>query len=71
MRMFGGFTQDCYDAYDDALSNVHVESKVKLAPEEGREDRLIIYEAYHHLNHYAMFGGSYAAGFVNLIEKLL
>jgi fructosamine-3-kinase len=71
MRMFGGFTQDCYDAYEDALLNQHASSTVKLAPDESKEDRLIIYEAYHHLNHYAMFGGSYATGFVNLIEKLL
>jgi protein-ribulosamine 3-kinase len=71
MRMFGGFTQDCYEAYEDALLNQYTSSNVKLAPEESKEDRLIIYEAYHHLNHYAMFGGGYAAGFVNLIEKLL
>ncbi|CEP12243.1 hypothetical protein [Parasitella parasitica] len=67
MKMFGGFTQDCFDAYDDALIN---NTELELV-DEGRQDRAIIYEAYHHLNHYAMFGGSYSSGFIDLIERLL
>ncbi|KAK4514951.1 uncharacterized protein ATC70_002558 [Mucor velutinosus] len=67
MRMFGGFTQECFDAYDDTLVN---DSNIELV-EEGRADRALIYEAYHHLNHYAMFGGSYSSGFIDLMEKLL
>ncbi|KAI8328865.1 Fructosamine/Ketosamine-3-kinase [Choanephora cucurbitarum] len=57
MKMFGGFS--CFDAYDDALGEL------------GTKERLAIYEAYHHLNHFAMFGGSYASGFIDLIEPLL
>lgn len=67
MKMFGGFTQACFDAYDDCLSN---QSELTLV-EENRNDRLLIYEAYHHLNHFAMFGGSYSSGFISLIDKLL
>lgn len=64
MKMFGGFTRACFDAYDDCQSE-------KSTTVEGRDDRLIIYEAYHHLNHYAMFGGGYSSGFIGLMEKLL
>lgn len=67
MKMFGGFTQDCFDAYNDTLVN---DTSLELV-DDGREDRAIIYEAYHHLNHYAMFGGSYSSGFTDLIEKIL
>ncbi|KAI8646668.1 Fructosamine/Ketosamine-3-kinase [Parasitella parasitica] len=67
MKMFGGFTQDCFDAYDDALVN---NTALELV-DEGRQDRAIIYESYHHLNHYAMFGGSYSSGFIDLMERLL
>ncbi|KAI8056332.1 Fructosamine/Ketosamine-3-kinase [Gilbertella persicaria] len=68
MKMFGGFSQDCFDAYDDALAE---QDHIPVSPSEGRQDRLMIYEAYHHLNHFAMFGGSYASGFINLMEQLL
>lgn len=61
MNMFGGFTKDCFNAYDDTMNN----------DTEGREDRLILYEIYHHLNHFAMFGGSYGNSCVQLMEKLL
>ncbi|KAI8988201.1 Fructosamine/Ketosamine-3-kinase [Mycotypha africana] len=67
MKMFGGFTQTCFDAYEDALLN----TALLPTTSEGKKERLIIYEAYHHLNHYAMFGGSYGDGFINLIDKLL
>lgn len=72
MKMFGGFTQACFDAYDDLFVNDEGSSNNSATTAlEGRGDRLLIYEAYHHLNHFAMFGGGYSSGFVNLIDKLL
>ncbi|KAI8361718.1 Fructosamine/Ketosamine-3-kinase [Blakeslea trispora] len=68
MRMFGGFTEACFEAYDDALAE---QQNVTISSPEKRQERWTIYEAYHHLNHFAMFGGSYASGFIDLIDPLL
>jgi fructosamine-3-kinase len=59
MRMFGGFSQDFFDAYDQVIP-----------PAAGRKERLEIYELYHHLNHYSMFGGGYDSGCLSILEKL-
>ena len=63
MKMFGGFGKDFFDAYNQATD--------LTIQEEGTEERLIIYELYHHLNHYAMFGGSYGSSCTQLLEKIL
>jgi len=47
-RLFGGFDGSFYAAYDEALP---------LAP--GHEERLPIYQIYHVLNHFNLFGGGY------------
>ena len=47
-KMFGGFTQDFYRAYDE----VNPLSKVF-------EKKTIIYNLYHYLNHFNLFGMSY------------
>ena len=47
-RLFGGFERSFYDAYNEELP---------LAP--GHEERLPIYQLYHVLNHYNLFGGGY------------
>lgn len=63
MNMFGGFTTNCFDAYDDeTVTHDHI---------QGRKERLILYEMYHHLNHYAMFGEGYDTSCLHLMEKLL
>lgn len=67
MKMFGGFSQDCFDAYDEAMVN---ENNLTIQ-EEGRKERLSLYELYHHLNHYAMFGGSYGSSCSDLMERIL
>ncbi|KAI9262092.1 Fructosamine/Ketosamine-3-kinase [Sporodiniella umbellata] len=38
---------------------------------EGRPERLMLYELYHQLNHYAMFGAGYDDSCLNIIERLL
>ncbi|KAI7903632.1 Fructosamine/Ketosamine-3-kinase [Cokeromyces recurvatus] len=70
MNMFGGFTQDCFDSYYETLSN-QAASSLEITTSECKEDRIMIYESYHHLNHYAMFGGGYGSSFVNLLENIL
>jgi len=47
-RLFGGFDRAFYAAYDEALP---------LAA--GHEDRLPVYQLYHVLNHFNLFGGGY------------
>jgi fructosamine-3-kinase len=49
-RLFGGFDRGFYAAYEEALP---------LAP--GHADRLPIYQLYHVLNHFNLFGGAYFA----------
>lgn len=59
-QLFGGFGPDFLSAYADAwpLPN-------------GHELRRDLYNLYHVLNHYNLFGGSYAAQASRMIEKLL
>jgi fructosamine-3-kinase len=47
-RLFGGFPPAFYRAYEEASP---------LAP--GHEERLPIYQLYHVLNHFNLFGGGY------------
>lgn len=35
------------------------------------QDRVALYESYHHLNHHAIFGGGYKSGAVGILKKLL
>ncbi|KAI7888985.1 Fructosamine/Ketosamine-3-kinase [Mucor mucedo] len=60
MKMFGGFTSDCFDAYYDVAGC-----------DEPEEERLRLYEMYHHLNHFFMFGEGYDTSCVSLMESLL
>jgi protein-ribulosamine 3-kinase len=48
MTMFGGFSQRVYDAYNE----------IYPLPKDWR-DRNLIYQLYHVLNHYSLFGGHY------------
>jgi fructosamine-3-kinase len=47
-RLFGGFDDAFYAAYEEAAP---------LAP--GHQERLPIYQLYHVLNHFNLFGGGY------------
>ncbi|KAI1106726.1 fructosamine kinase [Jackrogersella minutella] len=49
MRMFGGFGSSFWEEYDTLVP--------KAEPEHESEDRALLYELYHHLNHWALFGG--------------
>ena len=60
--MFGGFGSSFFKEYHSICP--------KTEPVEEYEDRLNLYEAYHHLNHHAMFGG-YKSGAMSLLKGLL
>lgn len=63
MMMFGGFGSSFWTEYHGKCP--------KTDPTEEYEDRVSLYESYHHLNHWAIFGGSYRSGATNLLKGLL
>ncbi|KAF7544372.1 hypothetical protein G7046_g9800 [Stylonectria norvegica] len=63
MKMFGGFSSHFWSEYERLVP--------KAEPKSEWEDRIMLYELYHHLNHYAIFGGSYRGGAMAIMRKLI
>lgn len=63
MRMFGGFGGKFLQEYHALVP--------KTEPVEEYEDRVSLYELYHHLNHHALFGGGYRSGAVRIMKSLI
>jgi len=61
--MFGGFGKGFFDEYHKLVP--------KTEPKEEYEDRVSLYELYHHLNHHALFGGGYKGGAVRIMKGLI
>lgn len=59
-ELFGRFPQHFYDGYDAAY-----------ALESGYETRKILYNLYHILNHFNLFGGGYGSQAQRMIDHLL
>ncbi|KAF9786185.1 Fructosamine/Ketosamine-3-kinase [Thelephora terrestris] len=62
-RMFGGIPPSFYTEYHKHLP--------KSAPEEEYDLRSDLYVLFHYLNHTVVFGGSYASGAEQKMDKLL
>ncbi|KAL1877026.1 hypothetical protein Daus18300_002635 [Diaporthe australafricana] len=62
MRMFGGFG-GFWKEYEKLVP--------KAEPKGEWEDRVALYELYHHLNHFAIFGGGYRGGAMSIMKKLI
>ncbi len=62
MKMFGGFDQEFEKEYHEICP--------KMEPVEEYEDRIRLYELYHHMNHAAIFGTGYRAGALNIMRQL-
>lgn len=58
-RLFGGFGQGFYSAYDDSWP-----------VQAGHEARLALYQLYHVLNHLNLFGRSYLGRAIRLVREL-
>lgn len=58
--LFGGFSAGFYAAYEECLPL-----------QEGFSDRLPLYQLYHILNHYNLFGGPYGQRAYEIISELL
>lgn len=63
MKMFGGFGGKFLEEYHELVP--------KTEPVEEYEDRVRLYELYHHLNHHALFGGGYKSGAVSIMKDLI
>ncbi|EXJ93352.1 hypothetical protein A1O1_01744 [Capronia coronata CBS 617.96] len=63
MNMFGGFPSSFWTEYHSRVP--------KTEPQNEYADRVALYESYHHLNHYAIFGGSYKSGAMTILNGLL
>ncbi|KAH7381527.1 Fructosamine/Ketosamine-3-kinase [Pyrenochaeta sp. MPI-SDFR-AT-0127] len=63
MKMFGGFGAGFLKEYHELCP--------KTEPVNEYDDRVKLYELYHHLNHYAMFGGGYRSGAVSIMKELV
>lgn len=63
MGMFGGFSGSFWKEYWGYVP--------KTEPAEEYEDRVALYQSYHQLNHYSMFGGGYKSGAVSILKGLL
>ncbi|KAF3766292.1 Ketosamine-3-kinase [Cryphonectria parasitica EP155] len=63
MRMFGGFGSAFWKEYERLIP--------KAEPKAEWEDRMALYELYHNLNHYALFGGEYRYAALGIMRKLI
>ncbi|MGQ8335034.1 fructosamine kinase family protein [Sunxiuqinia sp. A32] len=60
MTMFGGFSQTTWNAY-----------QYTFPFEKGWEERVQLYQIYHVLNHYHLFGGSYGNQAFSIAKKFV
>ncbi|KAK5661046.1 hypothetical protein OQA88_12425 [Cercophora sp. LCS_1] len=63
MKMFGGFGRGFWTEYERL--------KPRDEPSEEWEDRVELYELYHHLNHFRLFGGGYRGGAMAIMKRLI
>ncbi|KAK0704640.1 fructosamine kinase [Lasiosphaeris hirsuta] len=63
MRMFGGFGSAFWREYERLVP--------KAEPVEEWDDRVALYELYHYLNHFALFGGGYRNGAMAIMRRLI
>ena len=59
-ELFGGFSQDFYAAYNAAWPL-----------DDGYQVRKTLYNLYHVLNHFNLFGGGYGAQAEGMMDRLL
>lgn len=63
MKMFGGFSSAFFKEYHNMVP--------KTEPAEEYDDRVDLYQSFHHLNHFAIFGGGYRSGATTILKRLI
>ncbi|KAE9968377.1 hypothetical protein Vi05172_g474 [Venturia inaequalis] len=63
MNMFGGFGAAFLKEYHCLCP--------KTEPVDEYEDRVALYELYHHLNHHVLFGAGYRSGAIKIMQNLI
>lgn len=64
------FDQGIMQMFGPSLSEEYFQLCFKTEPVEEFEDRMKLYASYHHLNHYAIFGGGYKSGAMRILKSL-
>ena len=59
MKLFGGFPAECFDSYRGAVSG-----------DDQVEDRIVVYQLYHVMNHINIFGRGYVSQAMALAKSL-
>jgi len=59
MRLFGGFSRSCHEAYAGAVDD-----------HDRIGQRLLVYQLYHLLNHVNLFGRGYAGQVMSVVDRL-
>ena len=59
-RLFGGFSETFFEAYESVRPAL-----------QDEEDRLLVYQLYHLLNHYNLFGSNYLDQCIRQIGKIM
>ena len=60
MSMFGGFSQRVWDAYQNAFPFF-----------SGWKERIRLYQLYHYLNHFYLFGGGYGSSALSIARSFV
>lgn len=60
MQLFGGFSNEVWEAYED-----------EFPLPDGWQERVTLYQLYHVLNHYLLFGGSYGMQALQIARQYL
>ncbi|KAK0723249.1 Fructosamine/Ketosamine-3-kinase [Lasiosphaeria miniovina] len=63
MHMFGGFGDTFWREYEQLVP--------RAEPKDEFDGRVALYELYHHLNHFALFGAGYRGGAMSIMKELI
>jgi len=60
-ELFGGFSSEFYQGYNEEWPILH----------EGYKQRKVVYNLYHIMNHYVLFGGGYLSQARSMIQQII
>ncbi|KPI44520.1 Ketosamine-3-kinase [Cyphellophora attinorum] len=76
--MFGGFGSAHFKEYHELVPKTEPAEEYEVSEDaagaacaDKEQDRVALYESYHHLNHHSIFGGGYKSGAMNILKRLI